>query len=134
MVTTPAETPSRAVEKTLVLRQLCDRSTTVETHDGMPVRFQWDQGMLSVTAHLKALRLIRSQDSVDIQFWQLEAIGAGHPTRIYDLECDQGEWRVAATWHCSNNSEEGEDDTHKGVRTQQTSYNTGTPSTSGRNA
>jgi hypothetical protein len=71
-------------------------AVTVEVQDGIPVSLSWDGCPLSVTDHLKNLRLRRL--GVDLDFWQVGAEGTGGPVRIYDPQCDHGEWRLTATW------------------------------------
>lgn len=56
-----------------------------EASDDMPVRTQWDQRQSQATTHLKAIGLIRPQDGVDVQLWQVESSDGGRPGGIYDL-------------------------------------------------
>ena len=47
---------------------------------------------------LKALTLIRPEDGIDMQLWQVRARCPGYLAGTYELSRDGGEWRLTAIW------------------------------------
>lgn len=79
-------------------RHICDHRVQVEISDDRPSRFHRDQHEYEVVTFLKMLALLRPQDDVDTQLWQVRARSEDTPERTYELECDHGVWRIAAIW------------------------------------
>lgn len=81
-----------------VRRRLCDHPVEVDLGDGRPVRFRRGEREYEVVTLLKSLSLIRPQDGIDTQLWQVRARRPGFLPRVYELRCDHGEWRMTAIW------------------------------------
>jgi hypothetical protein len=90
--------PSASSEpaRTIVLRKLHGDLITVQVCQGLPAGFRWGDQDFSVDSVIKGLHLARSGGAV--QLWHVRAGRRGQGTGLYDLQCDDGEWRLAATW------------------------------------
>jgi hypothetical protein len=79
-------------------RRVCDHPVEVEIHDDRPNRFRRDECEYEAITFLKMLALLRPQDDVDTQLWQIRARSEDIPERTYELQRDHGEWRMTAIW------------------------------------
>lgn len=79
-------------------RRLCHHPVEVDLGDGRPVRFRCGGREYEVVALLKALSLVRPDEGIDTQLWQVRARCPGFLPRTYELRCDHGEWRLTAIW------------------------------------
>ena len=79
-------------------RRTCDHPVEVEIRDDRPARFRQGEEDYEIITFLKMLALLRPQDDIDTQLWQVRARSADTPERTYELECDHGSWRMTAIW------------------------------------
>ena len=79
-------------------RRLCGDPARVSIHDDRPVLFWCADREYEVTALLKMVALIRLEDDTDTRLYTVRARSTDGAEAVYELECDHGEWRLAATW------------------------------------
>jgi hypothetical protein len=79
-------------------RCVCDHPIQVQVSEDSPARFRRGECDYEVITFLKMLALLRPQDDVDTQLWQVRARSIDTPERTYELQCDHGTWRMTAVW------------------------------------
>jgi len=79
-------------------RRAYDDPVQVQIRGDMMTYFRWAEELYEVTALLKMIAVRDPRGGVETQLWQVAARAGAARSGAYEIQCDHGEWRLAAVW------------------------------------
>lgn len=79
-------------------RRVCDDPVQVQIRGDMLTHFRWYDDLYEVTSLLKMIAVRDPREGVESQLWQVAARAGAARQGTYEIQCDHGEWRLAAVW------------------------------------